>query len=184
VEYVYDTEERLVGLRNQRSQTFSLIRDPLGRVIEETDYWGQTRRFQFDAGGYVTGMVDALGRQTSYTTDALGRLVRTLLPDGDTETFTYDPSGDVIEGTVAPYALTAFAASRHGEGGEPAAARAAELHPAPAPTAIGPAGRPPLSSPPSISPIFRPRGPCAVRNRAGMRYNCRSERVRTAVPRG
>ncbi len=38
---LYDTEEALVGIRNQRGETYRILRDALGRAIEEVDYWGQ-----------------------------------------------------------------------------------------------------------------------------------------------
>ena len=40
VEYHYDTEERLIGVTNQRGERYDLNRDALGRIVEEVDYWG------------------------------------------------------------------------------------------------------------------------------------------------
>ena len=51
VEYHYDTEERLVGVTNQRGEHYQLIRDPLGRISEEVDYWGQGRRYAYTEAG-------------------------------------------------------------------------------------------------------------------------------------
>ena len=62
VEYLYDTEERLTGVRNQRGELYELRRDPLGRVVEEVDYWGQSRRYAYDASGHLQASIDPLGR--------------------------------------------------------------------------------------------------------------------------
>nr|WP_329956956.1 hypothetical protein [Yersinia pseudotuberculosis] len=38
-EYLYDTEEQLIGVKNQRGETWQLKRNAEGRLIEEVDYW-------------------------------------------------------------------------------------------------------------------------------------------------
>ena len=102
VEYLYDTEERLTGVRNQRGELYELRRDALGRVVEEVDYWGQARRYAYDPSGYLQHSTDPLGRRIDYHCDPLGRILQKLLAatpgqaEPDTETFAYDPNGNLV----------------------------------------------------------------------------------------
>ncbi len=66
---------------NQRGERYELKRDALGRIVEETDYWGQSRHYQYDACGRLTATIDPLGQRIAFATDALGRIVRKTLPD-------------------------------------------------------------------------------------------------------
>jgi YD repeat-containing protein len=103
VRYLYDTEEQLTGVVNQRGETYRLKRDALGRITEEIDYWGQSRHYHYDAGGRITRSTDPLGRSISFATDALGRITQKTLPDWAdasrqvTERFKYDKAGRLIE---------------------------------------------------------------------------------------
>ncbi|WP_258000615.1 RHS repeat domain-containing protein, partial [Xanthomonas oryzae] len=56
-------------------------RDALGRIVEEVDYWGQARRYDYDACGRLTATHDPLGQRIAYATDKLGRIVRKTLAD-------------------------------------------------------------------------------------------------------
>ncbi|WP_442783317.1 RHS repeat-associated core domain-containing protein [Collimonas fungivorans] len=103
VEYLYNTEEQLIGLVNQRKEHYQLKRDALGRVIEECDYWQQSRRYCYDPGGSLASATDPLGRVVTYVTDRLGRITKKILPDSDSpgqhvqEIFSYDKNGNLIE---------------------------------------------------------------------------------------
>ncbi|NLD46789.1 MAG: RHS repeat protein [Clostridiaceae bacterium] len=102
VEYHYDTEENLTAITNQRGERYELRRDALGRIISEIDYWGQERKYVFSAAGHLRESIDPLGRVIKYKTDPLGRILEKLLPDPfehskfQTETFQYDPNGNLI----------------------------------------------------------------------------------------
>jgi RHS repeat-associated protein len=97
VEYLYDTEERLVEVVNQRCEVYRIDRDPLGRISRETDYWGQSRNYRFSPAGRVVAIEDCSGRRIDYVTDALGRVVRKTLSDGSTEEFAYDKCGNLTQ---------------------------------------------------------------------------------------
>jgi YD repeat-containing protein len=85
VEYHYDTEERLIGVTNQRGERYTLRRDALGRIVEEIDYWGQARRYAYSAAGHL-----------KESTDPLDRLPDPYQPDSvQVETFAYDPNGNL-----------------------------------------------------------------------------------------
>ena len=81
VKYRYDTEEQLVAVINQRGETYQLVRGARGRIVEEVEYWGQLRRYSYDAAGRLTATVDPPGQRIAFTTDKLGRITRKTLPD-------------------------------------------------------------------------------------------------------
>jgi RHS repeat-associated protein len=110
VEYEYDAEERLSAVTNQRSETCSVRRDALGRIIEERDYWDQSRRYAYDAAGRIWQSVDPLGRIIHYKTDPLGRIRRKVLPlpgrpsKTFEEGFEFDANGNLVRIT-SPHAI-------------------------------------------------------------------------------
>jgi len=61
------------------------------------DYWGQARRYAYDASGYLDSSTDPLERTIGYATDPLGRILKKTLPDGFVETFAYDANGNLVE---------------------------------------------------------------------------------------
>ncbi len=79
------------------------LRDALGRIVEETDYWGQSRHYQYDACGRLTATIDPLGQRIGFATDPLGRIVKKTLPDVRApgqqvqEQFAYDARGQLVE---------------------------------------------------------------------------------------
>ena len=75
VEYRYDTEEELIGVVNERGELYALERDALARIVGETDYWGQTRRYRYGSGGELLDSTDPLGQTIRYRYDRRGRLV-------------------------------------------------------------------------------------------------------------
>jgi RHS repeat-associated protein len=105
VEYLYDTEERLIGVRNQRGERCILKRDALGRVVEEVDYWGQASRYEYTLAGRIQRTTDPLGRSVAITTDPLGRILAKLSPDPAggaapfEEKFACDANGNLLTAT-------------------------------------------------------------------------------------
>lgn len=95
----------------------TFVYDAADRLIEETDFNGETTRYEYDAGGQRTTVVDpltnrtefsydpagnrtnwvdALGRITTHEYDALGRLTRTTFPDGTFSETVYDDRGERV----------------------------------------------------------------------------------------
>ncbi len=77
--------------------------DAFGRVVLAGDTGpdgsARTIAYGFDAGGLVTNEVRVAGdlrRETRYEYDAMGRLVRTVLPDGSTLEQAYGPAGELL----------------------------------------------------------------------------------------
>ena len=106
VRYRYDTEERLLGVENERGQRYTLERDALGRVMRATDYWGQTTEYRHAGAGPLAASVDALGRTTAYAFDAAGRLARAAYEDGTADEFTYDLAGHLVLAANAAATVT------------------------------------------------------------------------------
>jgi RHS repeat-associated protein len=97
VEYHYDTEEQLIGVSNQKGQRWHLKRDAVGRLIEEIDYWGQSRQYAYDPTGYLSRSTDPLGQTLTITCDKLGRITRKQASEQDAETYRYNKRGQLIE---------------------------------------------------------------------------------------
>ncbi|MDR5818880.1 hypothetical protein QCE62_35240, partial [Caballeronia sp. LZ033] len=50
--YRYNTEEQLVGVTNERGETWHLKRDAVGRLVEEIGYDKRSRRYAYDPAGH------------------------------------------------------------------------------------------------------------------------------------
>jgi RHS repeat-associated protein len=102
IEYHYDTEEQLIAITNQKGETYRLRRDALGRVVEETDFWGQIWRHELTLAGHIRRTTDPLGHVSEYTTDALGRVLKRCSPDPLhptqilNESFEFDLCGNLV----------------------------------------------------------------------------------------
>ncbi|MFY0565416.1 FG-GAP-like repeat-containing protein [Archangium lansingense] len=128
------TKGRLTRQRAWNNQTGGYVNrsfgyDAWGNLTSETDERGYTRTMEYDATyhvretrrcnalgqcstktwdaaqGLVKSQTDINGNVTTYTHDALGRPVSTLLPDGSTETFAYldwgNPGAQRVRRTVS-----------------------------------------------------------------------------------
>ena len=69
--------------------------DGRGLPIAETRAGSGTVRRLFDAQGMLRSYKDELGKETTYTTDDLGRVTRIAYPDGATEEIRYDGAGQI-----------------------------------------------------------------------------------------
>ncbi len=96
VRYAYDSEEQLLAVGNERGELSRFLRDPLGRVERELDYWGQQREYKYDAAGRLAATVDPLGQRIEMEYDELDRMIRRTLSDGATETFSHDLAGNIV----------------------------------------------------------------------------------------
>ena len=72
-----------------------ILKDPRGRIVEEIDYWSKARKYTYDKAENLIKAEDPLGRVTTFQSDTLGRLKSKILFDGKTETFEYDPNGNL-----------------------------------------------------------------------------------------
>lgn len=93
VRYEYDTEERLIGVINQRGEHFIIERDALGRVVRCIDYWKGMTHYWYNSASNLTKKIDPLNRVTLYEYDPVGRSIKKTYDDGTSDEFFYDISG-------------------------------------------------------------------------------------------
>jgi len=116
----YDDANNLVTTKDSRGFLTVVLKDDLDRVYEQTvdaakdpsaqlsrqpddlrlaTALGLTTHFEYDAHGNLAAQIDAEGRRTEETHDALGRLLERRRPMGVTESFLYDGEGHAIRQT-------------------------------------------------------------------------------------
>ncbi|KEY58177.1 RHS repeat-associated core domain-containing protein [Serratia sp. DD3] len=83
VRYHYDTEEQLVGVSNPVGQRWTLVRNALGLIVEEQDYWGQSTHYAYSSDGLLTRRTDPLGQVLRYRYNQDGALTEKLPETGD-----------------------------------------------------------------------------------------------------
>jgi RHS repeat-associated protein len=88
-DYTYDPEANLTGVRQtrttpQQTQTrqYATSYDARRRVRSQTDEYGKTVSYEYDAANNLTRLTDAASRQTTYTYDARNRLQSAALSGG------------------------------------------------------------------------------------------------------
>lgn len=87
--------------------------DSLNRPWKALGNAGQQVTFSYDKNGNRTGMTDALNRTTTYTYDALNRVVQMVTPDLAVTRYGYDTAGNLASvtdprGLVTTYTYNAF----------------------------------------------------------------------------
>jgi RHS repeat-associated protein len=95
--FEYDTEERLISIRNEAGLVYRLVLDPNGDVAEEIDFGGASRKYQRDRAGRVVRVERPAGRFSEYAYDAAGRVVSTRHFDQWAEWFAYRKDGELVE---------------------------------------------------------------------------------------
>ncbi|WP_433828546.1 RHS repeat-associated core domain-containing protein [Actinoplanes sp. CA-015351] len=93
----------------------SSVIDSRGRTVQLRQYHGatptggfDTTTYRFDARGYQTAVVDALGNDWTYKYDVRGRQTEVEDPDRGKNTYTYDNAGNVETSTDSRGAKTAY----------------------------------------------------------------------------
>ena len=95
VEFDYDSEEDLVGIRNEHGHAYRFGLDACGRVVRETSFDGITKRYERDAAGQVSAIVRPGDRRSDYTYDRMGRVERVDYHDGTTVDYGYRADGEL-----------------------------------------------------------------------------------------
>jgi RHS repeat-associated protein len=94
----------LSSMIDANGKTSSYTYDAVQRLLSFTDRLGNTTSATYDAAsGYVASLTDAQGNTTSFTWQSQAQegftffnLAKIAYPDGTSETFTYDASGNVL----------------------------------------------------------------------------------------
>ncbi len=97
VEFHYDTEEQLVGIKNEHGFVYRFALDSQGEVVVETGFDGITRKYNRDAAGQVIEVVRPQGRLTQYEYDPVGRVTLVKYADGSSEKYAYRKDGELMQ---------------------------------------------------------------------------------------
>jgi RHS repeat-associated protein len=92
-----------------------LVRDPQGRLEEEVDPTGSSRRLEYDGDGNVVAAIDPLGNEATYSYNADDQLTEVEEPNGDTEKTSYDGDGAIATQTDGNGQTTTFVRNVLGE---------------------------------------------------------------------
>lgn len=97
ISFHYDGQNRLTGLRNEHSEWYRFVLDPMGRVAEEIGFDGLQRSYLRDRAGKVIRINRPGYRWTDYEYDLNGQVIRSEYSDGSWEAYGYDREGLLIE---------------------------------------------------------------------------------------
>lgn len=97
ISFHYDGQNRLTGLRNEHSELYRFVLDPMGRVVEEIGFDGLQRSYLRDRAGKVLRINRPGDRWTDYEYDLNGQVIRAEYSDGSWEAYGYDREGMLIE---------------------------------------------------------------------------------------
>ena len=93
--FLYDSEERLLGIADEAGREYRFELNEVGEVVKEIGFDGVTLEYERDKAGQVTKLRRP-GRVTAYEYDAMGRIVAMDHEDGLTERFEYAIDGELI----------------------------------------------------------------------------------------
>lgn len=97
ISFHYDGQNRLTGLRNEHSELYRFVLDPMGRVEEEISFDGLQKTYIRDRAGKAIRIERPGDRWTDYEYDLNGQVIRTEYSDGSWEAYGYDREGLLIE---------------------------------------------------------------------------------------
>ncbi|WP_342381549.1 DUF6531 domain-containing protein [Myxococcus stipitatus] len=98
VSFEYDSEEQLVGIKNEGGFAYGFEFDAAGAVKTERGFDGLVRQYVRDPAGRVEKVLRPLGKVSEYAYDILGRVTSVKHWDG-IETYRYRADGEFIEAT-------------------------------------------------------------------------------------
>ena len=97
VQFAYDTEERLIGVKNEHGFVYRFQLDENGEVEVESGFDDVRRVYTRDEAGRVTSVERASGIVTSYQHDPAGRVAAVEHSDGSAESYRYRLDGELEE---------------------------------------------------------------------------------------
>lgn len=96
----YDTELRPVAVLDARGLIWRYEYDAAGRVVREIDYDGRVLSYRYDAAGQLVARTNGAGEVVEFVRDTLGRVVRERAGDRLTS-YTYDAVGRLLRAVNA-----------------------------------------------------------------------------------
>ena len=97
VEFLYNTEEQTVALRNGQDSVYQFQYDPTGLVVGEKGFDGLRRVYTRDAAGQVVRVARPGKASSDYDYDLLGRMISVRHSDGSAEFLGYRADGELAE---------------------------------------------------------------------------------------
>ena len=97
IDFRYNTEQDLIGLKNEKQETYFFELDKFRRIRKEVGFDGITKTYVRDAIGQATKVIGPGNKASIYHFDKGGRIVEVERPGGDKDIFHYDLSGNLIE---------------------------------------------------------------------------------------
>ncbi|NNF00940.1 MAG: hypothetical protein HKN25_18130 [Pyrinomonadaceae bacterium] len=94
-QFEYDEEGRLEKIVNENNENYRFEYDLLDRVVKEIGFDGAITSYKYNQAGELVYKKDALKRETYYRRDAMGRVVRRLMPKAETVDYEYDECGRI-----------------------------------------------------------------------------------------
>ena len=94
--YTYDTEERLVAIRDSLAGEWRFRRDAAGNVVEEQSPFGLTLSYVRDALGRIVEKRWPSGRAVRYSYTPLGQIMSETFTDGTIKSYEYDAGGALV----------------------------------------------------------------------------------------
>ncbi|WP_319002968.1 RHS repeat-associated core domain-containing protein [Desulfurispirillum indicum] len=74
-----------------------LVRDALGRILEDEGYNGRHSSYRWDNNGNLIARIDSLGNTTYYQYNVNNQLTRTTEPGGNVTTYVYNGAGNLVQ---------------------------------------------------------------------------------------
>jgi len=97
VNFLYDTEERLIGILNEHGEAYRFELDATGEVVSESGFDGLRRSYGRDAKGRVATLTRPDGRVAKYTYDAADRVMVIEHGEEEAEAFAYRADGALMQ---------------------------------------------------------------------------------------
>ncbi len=95
--FKYDSQNRLLGLKNEFNEAYTFKRNAKGEVTSEIGFDGVTRKYERDRAGKVIRTQRPGGKYTIYEYDLAGRMIRAEYGDDTWETYSYNRNGQLVE---------------------------------------------------------------------------------------
>src|SRR5579859_3358257 len=113
--YAYDANHRLTAITDANGHTFvQNVYNSDGRVSQQRDAQNNLTLFNYDIIAHVTTVTDALGHTSTYTYDALGRILIEANPLNQSITSTWDSNNNRVSVKDARGYLTTFGYDTNG----------------------------------------------------------------------
>jgi RHS repeat-associated protein len=112
--FLYDTEDRLNAIINEKGKRYLVDYNKRGEVIKETGFNGIIRELERDATGNIIRTGVPGGRSTEYEYDSNDRVTRVVYDDGTWEMYSYDKSGNLQE-AINQHSRTTFTRNKLGD---------------------------------------------------------------------